>query len=379
MSRTKTLQGFASAALLMITPLTWANTYVYVSNANDGTLSSYELSAKGQLQPLATTDVGAGVMPLALSPDRSKLYASIRGKPYSVATYAINPANGALKHLKNAKVADSLAYISTDKAGHYLFGASYGEDLISVNAIDAKGVVSDDVRQVIKTGPNAHSIIVDKTNRFVYAANLGSDQYLEFKFDAASGKLTPLGHIDMPKGSGPRHPVISSDNRFLYLLSEMAGTVTTFAIDPKSGRLSELSEVNAIPADSGLVRGIARPMIKPGQPTPPPLAANLIWAADIQLTPNGRFLYTSERTGSTVSAFSVDGKSGKLSVLQNIKVKQQPRGITVDPSGKWLLVTGEKSPEVGVYAIDPLHGTLTRSSSAPSGKGANWVQAVSYP
>ncbi|WP_338525020.1 lactonase family protein [Pseudomonas batumici] len=379
MIRAKTLQSLASAALLATAPLTWANTYVYVSNAIDGTLSSYELSAKGQLQPLATTEAGAGVMPLALSPDHSKLYASIRAKPYSVATYSVDPANGALKHLKNSTVADSLAYISTDKSGRYLFGASYGEDLVSVNAIDAKGVVTDDVRQVIKTGPNAHSIIVDKTNRFVYAANLGSDQYLEFKFDAASGKLTSLGHVELPKGSGPRHPAISSDNRFLYLLSEMAGTVTTFAIDPKTGRLSALSEVSAIPADSGLVRGVVRPMIKPGQPTPPPLANNLIWAADIKLTPNGRFLYTSERTGSTVSAFSVDRKSGQLSFVQNIKVEQQPRGITVDPSGKWLLVTGEKSPEVGVYAIDPLQGTLTRSSSAPSGKGANWVQAVSYP
>jgi 6-phosphogluconolactonase len=379
MNRAKTLKGLATAALLVTAPLTWANTYVYVSNAIDGTLSSYELSAQGQLHPLATTEAGPGVMPLALSPDHSKLYASIRAKPYSVATYTIDPASGALKHLKNSTVADSLAYVSTDKAGRYLFGASYGEDLVSVNAIDANGVVTDNVQQVIKTGPNAHSIIVEGTNRFVYAANLGSDQYLEFKFDAASGKLTALGHVQMPKGSGPRHPVISSDNRFLYLLSEMAGTVTTFAIDPKTGHLKALSEVNAIPADSGLVHGIARPMIKPGQPTPPPLAANLIWAADIKLTPDGRFLYTSERTGSTVSVFAIDRKSGQPSFVQNIKVEQQPRGITVDPSGQWLLVTGEKSPEVGVYAIDPQHGTLTRSSSAPSGKGANWVQAVSYP
>lgn len=379
MLRTKALKGLASAALLVIAPLTWANTYVYVSNATDGTLSSYELSAQGQLHPLATTEAGAGVMPLALSPDHTKLYASIRAKPYSVATYTIDPATGALKHLKNSTVADSLAYVSTDKTGHYLFGASYGEDLVSVNSINADGVVTDDVRQVIKTGPNAHSIIVDGTNRFVYAANLGADQLLEFKFDATSGKLNALGHVKLPKGSGPRHPVISSDNRFLYLLNEMAGTVTTFAIDPKTGQLTALTDVSTIPADSGLVRGIARPMIKPGQPAPPPLASNLIWAADIKLTPDGRFLYTSERTGSTVSVFAVDRKSGRLSFVQNIKVEQQPRGIAVDPSGKWLLVTGEKSPDVGVYAIDPKRGTLTRNATAPSGKGANWVQAVSYP
>ncbi|NBA95471.1 lactonase family protein [Pseudomonas sp. R5(2019)] len=379
MDRAKTLKRLASAALLVGASQTWANTFVYVSNAADGTISSYELSKQGQLQPLATTEAGAGVMPLALSPDHSKLYASIRGKPYSVATYAIDPASGALKHLKNATVADSLAYISTDKTGHYLFGASYGEDLVSVNSINADGEVTDNVQQAIKTGPNAHSIIVDKTNRFVYAANLGADKLLEFRFDAASGKLDTLGHAELPKDSGPRHPVISPDNRFLYLLSEMAGSVTTFAINPNTGQLTALGEVNAIPADSGLVHGAARPMIKPGQPVPPPLAANLIWAADIALTPDGRFLYTSERTGSTVSVFTVDRDSGLPNFVQNLKVEQQPRGITVDPSGQWLLVTGEKSPNVGVYAIDPSRGTLTQHATAPSGKGANWVQAVSYP
>jgi 6-phosphogluconolactonase len=379
MPRAKALSSLASAALLAIAPLTWANTYVYVSNATDGTVNSYQLSAQGQLHLLATTDAGLGVMPLALSPDHTKLYASLRAKPYSVVTFSIDPASGALKHLKNSTVADSLAYLSVDKAGHYLFGASYGEDLVSVNSIDADGVITDDVRQVIKTGPNAHSIIIDATNRFVYAANLGSDQLLEFKFDATSGKLDASGHVKLPEGSGPRHPVISPDNRFLYLLNEMAGTVTTFAIDRETGQLSALGDVSAIPAGSGLVHGVARPMIKPGQPAPPPLASNLIWAADIKLTPDGRFLYTSERTGSTVSVFAVDRESGLPGFVQNIKVEQQPRGITVDPSGQWLLVTGEKSPDVGVYAIDPKRGTLTRTSAAPSGKGANWVQAVSYP
>ncbi|AMB79938.1 hypothetical protein AV641_13080 [Pseudomonas fragi] len=379
MLRATPLKTLTGAVLMSLTQLSWASTYVYVSNATDGTLSSYTLTAQGQLQPLATTEAGPGVMPLALSPDHSKLYASIRGKPYAMATFAIDPENGALKHLKNSTVADSLAYISTDKNGHYLFGASYGEDLVSVNMINADGIVTDDVQQVIKTGPNAHSIIVDGTNRFVYAANLGADRLLEFKFDAASGKLTPLGQVQLPEGSGPRHPVISADNRFLYLLNEMAGSVTTFAIDPKTGRLTELGDVSAIPADSGLVRGVARPMIKPGQPTPPPLASNLIWAADIKLTPDARHLYTSERTGSTVSVFAIDSKTGLPGFVQNIKVEQQPRGIALDPSGQWLLVSGEKSAQVGVYAINPEDGTLSRHATAPSGKGANWVQVVSYP
>lgn len=354
-------------------------TYVYVSNAADGTLSSYRLSAEGQLLPLATLEAGAGAMSLALSPDRSKLYASIRGKPFTLATYDIDPANGALTLVKSATAADSLVYISTDNSGRYLFGASYGDDLLSVNGINAEGVVNDTPQQVIETGPSAHSIIVDASNRFVYATILGADQLLAFNFDPASGALTPLATVQLPQGSGPRHLVLSADNRCLYLLNEMTASVSTFAIDPQSGQLSALHEVDALPEGSGLARGMGRPMLKPGQPAPPPLADNLIWAADIRLTPNGRFLYTSERTASTVSVFAIDPHSGLPHRVQHLKVEQQPRGLAVDPTGQWLLVTGEKSPEVGVYAIDPHLGTLTRHAAAPSGKGANWVLTVSYP
>lgn len=77
--------------------------------------------------------------------------------------------------------------------------------------------------------------------------------------------------------------------------------------------------------------------------------------------------------------FAIDSKTGLPGFVQNIKVEQQPRGIALDPSGQWLLVSGEKSPQVGVYAINPEDGTLSRHATAPSGKGANWVQVVSYP
>ena len=98
MFRAIPLKTLAGAVLMSLTPLSWASSYVYVSNAIDGTLSSYTLTAQGQLQPLATTEAGPGVMPLALSPDHSKLYASIRGKPYALATFAIDPESGAIKN-----------------------------------------------------------------------------------------------------------------------------------------------------------------------------------------------------------------------------------------------------------------------------------------
>lgn len=367
-----------SAAMALASPLLQAQTYAFVSNAVDGTIGSYRLADNGTLTLLTSTQAGDNVMPLALSPDHRKLYASIRSEPFSVATFAVDPADGSLKLLSKAAVADSQAYISVDRTGHYLLGASYGNNQVMVNAIDAQGMVQDGSQQVVETGLNAHAIIVDHSNRFAYATNLGSDQLLVFTFDEKTGRLTQSSSVKLPKNAGPRHAVIATDNRFLYLLGEMAGTVTSYSIDQTTGALTEVASVQSVPASAGLVHGQPRPAATPGQPAPT-LPENLIWCADIRLTPNGRFLYTSERTGSSVSVFAVDGQTGTLTYLQNIAVEKQPRGIAVDPSGKWLLVTGEKSDEIGVYAIDPEKGTLTRAGNAPSGKGANWVETVSYP
>src|SRR5690606_36043635 len=114
------------------------------------------------------------------------------------------------------------------RSGKFLFGASYGAHLISVSPVGPDGKVGEPL-QVIPTARNAHAIRIDNTNRFVFVPHLGTDQILQFRFDAASGKLAantpPL--LQLAQGTGPRHIIISSDNRFAYLLNELTGTVTT--------------------------------------------------------------------------------------------------------------------------------------------------------
>jgi hypothetical protein len=105
---------------------------------------------------------------------------------------------------------------------------------------------------------------------------------------------------------------------------------------------------------------------------------NDIWAADIHLTPNGRFLYASERTTSTIAAFRVDSATGKLSYLGGVPTEKQPRGFNIDPTGRFIVVSGEKSDMLGVYSIDGESGTLKVVGRYPTGNGANWVEIVSF-
>jgi 6-phosphogluconolactonase len=182
----------------------------------------------------------------------------------------------------------------------------------------------------------------------------------------------------MKANTGPRHFITSADNKFAYVLSEFNASVTTFTIDPKTGTLTEIASVSGLPADTKLQPGAARmPVGAPGSP-PPRNTDNDIWAADIQMTPNGRFLYISERTSSTINGFGVDGATGKLTYLGGTPTEKQPRGFAIDKSGRYMIVSGEKSDTLSTYAIDPASGALKAVGKYPVGKGANWVEIVSF-
>ena len=356
-----------------------SRTCIHVSNAADGDITTYTMQADGALLPGARVRVADAVGPMAVSPDRRFLYAAVRSKPFSLHAHAIDPGTGALTPLSASPLAESFPYISLDKSGRYLLGASYQAHLISVNAVGADGRVAAAPLQVIPVGRNAHSIRADESNRFVYVPTLGSDQMFQFAFDANTGRLssnTPAV-VQMQPGTGPRHFVTSADNRFLYLLSELLATVTSFALDANTGLLTEIGSASGLPPDTKLVPGTPRVAVGAASSAPPRNRDRDIWAADIHLTPDGKFLYISERTSSSLGAFSVHAQSGKLTYQGSTPTEAQPRGFAIAPNGRFLVACGEKSETISVYAIDEASGALALLRKYPGGKGANWVEIVS--
>lgn len=357
-----------------------AGTFVYVSNAADGDISTYRMQPDGALQPGARVKAAEMVGPMAVSPDRRFLYIAARSQPFSVHVYGIDPASGALAPLAVSPLAQSFPYISLDKTGRYLFGASYHVHLVSVNAVAADGRVAPVPLQVIPVGRNAHAIRADESNRYVYVPALGSDQVFQFAFDAKSGRLssnTPAV-AQLQPGTGPRHFVTSADNRFLFVLSELLATVTTFALEGKTGLLTEICSASGLAPDSRLVPGTPRLAVGASNAASLRNRENDIWAADIHLTPDGRFLYISERTSSTLGAFSVHAETGKLTYLASTPTEEQPRGFAIAPDGRFLIAAGEKSDTISVYAIEPSTGALSLLAKYPTGKGANWVEIVGF-
>jgi 6-phosphogluconolactonase len=351
--------------------------YVYVSNAEDGAIGIHHLEADGRLRAVTRAAAVKPVMPLAVSPDRRFLYAAIRSKPFSVWTYAIDARSGTLEKLSVAAIPDSYPYISTDRAGRFLFGASYGGDLVGVHPIEKDGRAGE-AQQVIPVGRNAHCILVDRTNRYVFVPTLGTDQVFQFVFDSTTGRLaanTPPV-LQLQAGAGPRHMAFSNDNRFVYVLSELTGTVTTLALDAASGRLSEQGCESILPADTPLRPGLPRVGVGTAATNQVPRDTTLdVWASDLHLTPDNRFLYAAERTGSTLSYLAVDPASGRLTRLGSVATEKQPRGFAIDPAGRHLVVSGEKSDTISVYAIGS-DGAPVFLDRYPTGKGSNWVEIV---
>jgi 6-phosphogluconolactonase len=342
---------------------TMPDTVVYVSNAASKEIyalamnrESGELSMLDKMPVPGTDKPSPASMPMAVSPDRRFLYAALRSDTFPASTFAIDRASGRLTHLATTPLQDSMAYIITDRTGRYLLAASYPGNKLTINPIDEQGHIVEKTTQIIPDRPKSHCILLDATNKYCYATSLGSDIVMEWKFDPATGTLSPNGpgEVHTKPGAGPRHMALHPNGRFLYLITETTDTVGACAIAPASGTLTELQFVDARPA------GFT------DQPA----------AADLHVTPDGRFLYGSERKTSTLAGYRIDADKGALSPIGHFPTEKTPRGFNIDPRGRFLLSVGLDSNAMTVYRIDPQSGALTSLKQYPMGEQPNWIEIV---
>ena len=337
-------------------------TVLYISNAGGPEICVMAMNrATGDLDIIENVKVpvekpSPTSMPLSVTPDRRFLHAAIRSEPYTVASFAIDRATGKLSHVANAPLIASMAYATTDRTGKWLVCASYPNAVLTLNAINSDGRIETPPKQVIQTKPKAHGIILDAANKHAYSAVLGGDIIMQMKFDAAHGTLTPNdpATISTRAGAGPRHLRLHPSGKFLYLITETTATIGAYAIDKDKGTLTELQFVDTLPAD---FKGDAS-------------------AADLHVTPDGKFLYGSERKTSTLTGFRIDPDKGTLSPIGRFPTEKTPRGFAIDPRGKFLYAVGLDSNGMTAYAIDPQSGELKPIKQYKMGAMPNWLEFV---
>lgn len=293
---------------------------------------------------------------LCLSPDQRFLYAvnelkEFEGQPGGgVSAYRIRPEDGSLTFLgSRPTVGSDPCHVVVNSRGTHVFVANFMSGSLCVCPVEADGSLgahgqliqhqghsADPVRQ---KGPHAHSLTFSPDQRFAFVPDLGIDRLAAYRTDFDQGRLIPVPGFDTLPGSGPRFCEFHPGGRFCYLINELASTISLLLYDGNGGFILKQT-VDTVPADCK--------------------AGNI--CADLHLTPDGRFLYGSNRGHDSLSVYRVDQESGALTWTDNIPCGgRTPRNFAVDPGGRILIVANQDSDNIVTFKISEADGSLTRA------------------
>lgn len=338
-------------------------------------IHAYQFDTKtGSLKPVhRTTDVQNPFF-LAVSRDKHFLYA-IDAKNFGdkvdefVAAYSIQGHTGELKKLNaQSSRGTSSCYLDADATGKTVVVANYSSGSVASLPVKADGSLGEaasfmqhsgsSVDPGRQKGPNAHSIVISPDNRFALAADLGIDKIMIYKLDAATAKLTPNDaqpFAKMQPGSGPRHITFHPNGKRVYVINELKNTVTVFDYASATGALTERQTISTLPADF----------------------SGKSYCADLKITPDGQFLYGTNRGHDSVAAFRI-GDDGKLTLI-NIEpsLGKGPQNLLITPDGKWLLCANMPGNSVVVFQINASSGKLKavgQPTSMPMPSCIRWLE-----
>ncbi len=320
-----------------------ADAYVFISSNSpqaDAGISVFHLDGQtGQLTALKENTHYPRTSYLTLSPSGNHLYAITSAK---VAAFRIDRTSGRLHFINDMDIAGrGPCHISVDPSSKFVLVANYGSGSINSFALDSHGALLNladtaqhfmtSVDSVRQTRPHPHMIIPAYSHHKVLVPDLGADLTYVYDLDQVDGNLISLNGVGRsPAGSGPRHFAFHPRRKFGYVVNELNGTVTVFRYRPRSGRLKAKQTISTLPPDNHVNNK----------------------SADIHITPNGRYLYASNRGPNTIAAFSIQQRNGKLTKAGHFYCGGSwPRAFGIDPSGRYMIVANKETNNLAVFAL----------------------------
>ena len=311
-------------------------------NKNESTLVS---TAKGVENPSY----------LAVSKDQKYVYAVNENhgdKGGEISSFSLDKTKGELKFLnKQATGGDDPCYVTVDSTGKNVIVANYSGGNLSVLKTNADGSLQPVVQNLMYDGygvnvtrqemPHPHSAVLSPDEKNLFVPNLGNDRLYRYTFNAddAAMPLTAMDppYYEIPDNSGPRHFTFHPNGKFAYMVNELSGNVIVYAYNNGA-----LTEIQTIVSDNTNVKGDKG-------------------SADIHITPDGRFLYTSNRgTANDIAMYKVSS-DGKLAENGHQPVGMHPRNFMIDPTGRFLLVANRDSNSIQIFIINKNFGILQDS------------------
>ena len=305
--------------------------FVYTSGSDSPEIRvlRFDLDS-GQLTPVASVEAAPGSGYLAWHPGKKFLY-GINRSPAKVIAYAINPGDGNLTRINEVTVAaaSGATHLSVHPSGKWVVVAYFGSGHVSTHPIREDGGVGE-AADLQATAPQAHHAMSAAEGKFLLVPCRDGNAISQFAMDATTGKLTPTAQVTVDAGTGPRHIALHPSRGFAYVINETNGTMTSFAFDAAAGKLTDPQTVSNVPAGTTETA-----------------------AAHVEVHPNGRFVYGSNRLTHSIAIHEVS-ESGRLVAKGHETaggLMKTPRDFTLDPSGKWMLVANQGTAEVLVMRI----------------------------
>lgn len=317
--------------------------YVFQFNSNNGTaktVSSIKISNPSFV---------------AISPDEKFVYsveenAADKGRGGNITAFSFDKTTGTLTFInRQPSAGDHPCYVSTDKTGKWVAAGNYTNGSLSILPVLTDGSLGaattiikhegSGFNKARQASPHVHCTYFSPDNRFLFVPDLGIDKVMIYAFDETTGKLTAAKQpfAESVPGSGPRHINFHPSNKYAYLMQELSGTITAFKY--KNGKIKSRQIISSMPAGDTSFAG----------------------SADIHVSPDGKFLYASNRAESnTIGIFSINQKNGKLSLIgHQSTLGKTPRNFNFDPSGNFLLVANQNSDAIVIFKVDKQTGLLT--------------------
>jgi 6-phosphogluconolactonase len=268
----------------------------------------------------------------------------------SAAAFDINTSTGELTILnKEVTVPASTCHLSLDQSKRFIAVSSYHGGWIGLAPILSGGRVgplADSHKHEgssllpVQDRARAHSVFFDAANQFAVACDLGLDLLIVYRLDEGQQRLLPHDQVPVTPGSGPRHFAFHPTQPFGYLINELNATVNAYAYDAKQGKLTELQSISTLPKDYHGDNA----------------------CADIHISPDGKFLYGSNRGHDSIVVYAIDQVTGELTVVEHASTKgKHPRNFAISPDGRFLLAANRDTDNVVSFRRDEATGKLEPS------------------
>ncbi len=322
----------------------------YNANEGDDGIFLYKLNRKTGVSDSLYALPAHNPSYLTLSKDEQYIYAvGESGNNSTVSAFSFDKENSTISHINTVPSGGAdPCYIEVDDSGNNLFTANYSGGSISSFSTGTKGEIipANLVINFEGSGPDRtrqasshlHSVRISPDSKFLFATDLGADKVYRFPFTNSVFEGQPsitqsaLQEFDTPAEMGPRHLDFHPSGKYLYLLGEISGEVVVYDYDD-----GMISQKQAILSDTLGARG----------------------AGDIHVSPNGKFLYSSNRLkGDGIAIFSINEDTGELTKVGYQDTGKHPRNFVISPDGALLLVACRDDNRIQVFAIDEHTGLL---------------------